>query len=787
MAFPVEAAATGAGETVSTSSHTLNLPSGIAAGNLLVAVFHVNVDVAASFPADWSFIVNKTDTGAQRVFIYAKIADGTEGSSITVTTGATACRGEYRTMRFTGAYGSVSATLIPAGLAGSYTNTNNPDPPSLDPSSWGAEDTLWYAIEAGNDNTKTVVSYPTNYSNGVQHTSSGGTGGQLALASRQLNASSEDPGTFTLSSGGGSRTIGFTLAIRPASTVTTLIPGGIASTAGLGSGTLKNLNTLQPSGRASTLALGAHTLRGLVTLLPSGRPSGLVLGSHVLHALNTLLPAAIGPSLQYGTHTLHGFNTIDVPGIQGPVIALDSFTGTTGTRLQDHVMDRGYGWEEIVGEWEIFFNIAHLLTSQGTGRNHVVTESNLAETSVLLTITPPDHVGLVTMNVGIVINFTDSNHYWMVQFRNEQLTIWENNVFFGSHAAMFDSPLMDNLTHNIRVTFDANVVEVYVDEVLTLSYDSMADLGTPRDNAAGTKHGMWTDSTDQGTYLDNFQIGLDSMGIPKINRSIPMVSLPSAVSMGIPTLTSLLTLLPPSIASTLALGTPTIHGTLYVLPSGISPTSSFGNHTIKGLYTISPSGRASTASFGLHNIFSMLANTIYPNAIGSTLDLGGHKLNLSVPMLGKGSSLILGSPAVTSVLRLFPTAIVPTNTLGQPAISTTTPSTIIGPVSINSGIAYGLAKLNMAISIGTIGPEATLGVLTLISTEHTYIGVVGIVSTVTLGQHTYIILYPLCYTDDDLLDNVPLLSTQALPVIIDLPSSSGPYTGVHDWTDDLIK
>jgi len=87
------------------------------------------------------------------------------------------------------------------------------DPPNLTPS-YGSEDTTWIAI-SGVDSGRNVDTYPSGYSN-QSHFRTGLVGGDAAVAicSRELAASSEDPGIFDWSS--NTSVVSATVAIRPA-------------------------------------------------------------------------------------------------------------------------------------------------------------------------------------------------------------------------------------------------------------------------------------------------------------------------------------------------------------------------------------------------------------------------------------------------------------------------------------------------------------------------------------------------------------------------------------------
>nr|MBP7821110.1 hypothetical protein [Candidatus Saccharibacteria bacterium] len=146
--------------------------------------------------------------------VFAKVADGTEDStSVNFVTSATE-EGSAQVYRIKAGdwYGSISGVEVAnSGDPGATTTT--PNPPSLNPGGWGAENTLWIAYGAGSSYTA-VNSYPTNYSSGAHNLSNTGTAGASASSTwREANAASEDPGNFTMST--NSDGVAFTIAIRP--------------------------------------------------------------------------------------------------------------------------------------------------------------------------------------------------------------------------------------------------------------------------------------------------------------------------------------------------------------------------------------------------------------------------------------------------------------------------------------------------------------------------------------------------------------------------------------------
>jgi hypothetical protein len=204
--FPTVAAVNGGYDTSADTEHTVNLPSGIELGDLLLVIFGVDGAPTITFPEGWTQLFEEAYGTQNKLKVCYRVADGEEGSSITVTTSISK-RSAHTSYRITGYSGTPEC-----GTAAKGTGTT-PDPPSLNPS-WGAKDTLWLAIE-GNDGDNHATAYPANYTDGrADYVEFYGAGTGVGSARRELNASSEDPGTFTIS--GWDSWIANTVAIQPA-------------------------------------------------------------------------------------------------------------------------------------------------------------------------------------------------------------------------------------------------------------------------------------------------------------------------------------------------------------------------------------------------------------------------------------------------------------------------------------------------------------------------------------------------------------------------------------------
>lgn len=205
MTFPVvQTTNTGVNESANATSHTVNLPASIAAGDLLLIIAEFLSNPGTVSVTGWTFI--QTDANGTAIFVSYlwKLATGSEGATATLTT-SNSVHGNYISYRISG-WDGVTAPATGTATTGS---SSNPDPPSLTPS-WGAQDTLWIPVE-GHANTAAITTAPTNYTNLITISVNSSS---VSSAQRQLNAATENPGTFT-SSGTPNTWVAQTIAIKP--------------------------------------------------------------------------------------------------------------------------------------------------------------------------------------------------------------------------------------------------------------------------------------------------------------------------------------------------------------------------------------------------------------------------------------------------------------------------------------------------------------------------------------------------------------------------------------------
>ena len=218
MAAPAIAATNTSQQTGEISSHVVKLPASIAAGDLLIAFFaygppSAGGDTTITWPAGWTQLFTQFLAGTQELEARYRIADGGEGTTITLTTGAGRVSA-HASYRITGHH-TVTAPAVGVTVTGSSTGAN---PPSLNPAGWDIEDTLWIAVASCQSGSNIFTGFPTSYS--LSQLTVNGNNIQLGVAARALSAASDDPGTFTNPNAGW---IAQTIAVRPA--------GAAASTA----------------------------------------------------------------------------------------------------------------------------------------------------------------------------------------------------------------------------------------------------------------------------------------------------------------------------------------------------------------------------------------------------------------------------------------------------------------------------------------------------------------------------------------------------------------------------
>lgn len=229
-----------------TTSIGVSLPSSIAAGETLFIYCALTAapggDTIAT-PAGWvgngPFGVNRTE------YFFTRVATGAEGATVTFTKTGTAAATRWAAFRVASA-GTLYISSVASGSSAA------PDPPNL--TIGAAADYLWFAADASG---AAVNTFPTNYTTGAVTlpNSAGGIG------YRQLNASSEDPGTFALSGSAVWDTL--TLAFGPSVALANWNAAGAGSVSAVSASTARS--ALAASGVGAVAAQGIALARGAMS------------------------------------------------------------------------------------------------------------------------------------------------------------------------------------------------------------------------------------------------------------------------------------------------------------------------------------------------------------------------------------------------------------------------------------------------------------------------------------------------------------------------------------------
>jgi hypothetical protein len=167
-------------------------------------------DMTERFDDQWNL-----DGDRHMLGVFAKVATGSEDGGTTDITTAVACGGAVQTYRLqAGTWGEDVAAVI-VSTAAMADETANADPPDHTPGG-GSADRLWFAVAAWEGGT-VGSSPPTNYTNHETTTSTVDDGVGLSVSRRGLDASSENPGTYTSAA---EHWIAVTISVEPTGVAT---------------------------------------------------------------------------------------------------------------------------------------------------------------------------------------------------------------------------------------------------------------------------------------------------------------------------------------------------------------------------------------------------------------------------------------------------------------------------------------------------------------------------------------------------------------------------------------
>lgn len=210
MAFPTVVARTTSEQASDASSFTVSL-GGPSAGELIIAI--VAIDAGEIFFLDdvvsgknWFVAANVANGASVTGIVAIKIADG--GDALKFDTFGATQQGSAIVFRISG-HGSYAAVASATG------NSTNGDPPNV-AITGSAQDCLF--ISALCSDAQVIASAaPTSYGNLTTKAATNITGASVSVADRNLNASSDNPATFTNTT---EQWVAFTIAI-PENNITT--------------------------------------------------------------------------------------------------------------------------------------------------------------------------------------------------------------------------------------------------------------------------------------------------------------------------------------------------------------------------------------------------------------------------------------------------------------------------------------------------------------------------------------------------------------------------------------
>jgi hypothetical protein len=278
-----------------------------------------------STPSGWTQLFTTADTaggGGYRMAGFYKVASGSEGSTVSVTT-SVSTNGRHIAYRITGYQGTPECGTT---ANGSGTTAN---PPSLSPS-WSTADTLWIALASQNGGAFSAS--PTNYANPAD---SGTNFLRMRSADRSLNAATEDHGTFTHVNG---TWLAQTNAIRP------VTASAYSVTADAGSYAYTGKTTTLYHASKVIVGAGSYVLSGqAISLkrtarLPVGVGSYSYLGKITSLKRTARLPVGVGS---------YAFTGKDVAVLRGKAILVDA--GNYALSGQDAGFLRFYVIKPVAG------------------------------------------------------------------------------------------------------------------------------------------------------------------------------------------------------------------------------------------------------------------------------------------------------------------------------------------------------------------------------------------------------------------------------------------------------
>lgn len=261
MAIAYGSAGTALNQSVASTSWAVPYPAGIAAGDLLV--LHMLTSATVTSPAGWTLIYNETVVTNPRGGVWIKVAAGTETGNLTVSVGS--ATGAAQMHRYTGV-----DTTTPQDAAATNVSLNATTDATIDlPAITTVTANAWLVYACASNSTS------------LTHTSAGANeradiAPAIAKAGALYDIAVATPASTarTITQSAARAYWGAMLALRPAagaSSNQTVIPGGVALTAGRGTPAAATAITAAPGGVAVASTRGTPTATTATTAAPAGK------------------------------------------------------------------------------------------------------------------------------------------------------------------------------------------------------------------------------------------------------------------------------------------------------------------------------------------------------------------------------------------------------------------------------------------------------------------------------------------------------------------------------------
>lgn len=199
LGFPQIQAATPSAFPALSATHPVALGSPTAGELLLVPVSFHNA-VSLDTPAGWTRLFYASYPGQRAAALYARVATG--GDALTLTNGE-ATTGTAAALRIRGWAGDLAKVALGAAFVSGGGTTSADTPPVTAPD--GALKNLFLTMFGLAGDAAVMSTLPANYGEVIQVLRGGGVNNSasLAVASRELEAASDDPGPATPSENEG--------------------------------------------------------------------------------------------------------------------------------------------------------------------------------------------------------------------------------------------------------------------------------------------------------------------------------------------------------------------------------------------------------------------------------------------------------------------------------------------------------------------------------------------------------------------------------------------------------